>query len=74
MNKEEMVYHLRGRWKEVEEFERQELRAMTLEEHWQKLNAIVRFAISTGMNLERDESEIEVFERWAKLKAHYETG
>jgi hypothetical protein len=32
MNKEEMVYHLRGRWKEVEEFERQELRAMTLED------------------------------------------
>ena len=35
-----MVYHLRGRWKEVEEFERQELRAMTLEEHWQNLNEI----------------------------------
>ncbi|MCZ2128157.1 MAG: hypothetical protein LC099_10340 [Anaerolineales bacterium] len=74
MNQEELVYHLRGRWKEAEEFERQELRAMTLEEHWQKLNAIVRFAISTGMNIERDESEIEVFARWAKLRAHYETG
>ena len=39
----------RERWKAVEEIERQELRAMTLEEHWRKLNAIVRFAIETGM-------------------------
>ena len=73
MNKEEMVYHLRGRWKVVEEFERQELRAMTIEEHWQKLNAIVRFAIESGMKIERDESEMEVILRWAKLKAMYET-
>jgi len=38
----------RERWKAVEEVERQELRAMTVEEHWRKLNAIVRFAIETG--------------------------
>jgi len=44
MNQEEIRFHLRGRWKAVEEIERQELRAMSLEEHWQKLNAIVRFA------------------------------
>lgn len=74
MNKEEMLYHLRGRWKEVEEIQRQELRAMTLEEHWQKLNAIVRFAIETGMKIERDDSEMEVILRWAKLKALYEAG
>ena len=74
MNKEEIRYHLRDRWKEVEEIERQELRAMTLEQHWQKLNAIVRFAIETGMNLEKDDSEMEVFLRWAKLKVLYETG
>lgn len=74
MNKEEIRYHLRGRWKEVEEFERRELRAMTMEQHWQKLNAIVRFAIEAGMNVERDDSEMEVFSRWAKLKAGYETG
>lgn len=69
-----MLYHLRGRWKEVEEIQRQELRAMTLEEHWQKLNAIVRFAIETGMKIERDDSEMEVILRWAKLKALYEAG
>jgi hypothetical protein len=34
----------RERWKAVEEIERQELRAMSLEERWQKLNAIIRFA------------------------------
>lgn len=74
MNAEEIRYHLRDRWKAVEEIERQELRAMSLEEHWQKLNAIVRFAIETGMKRKDDDSEIEVFQRWAKLKARYEAG
>jgi len=74
MNKEEIVYHLRDRWKEVDEIERRELRVMTLEQHWQKLNAIVRFAIDLGMKTERDASEMDVFSRWAKLKAKYETG
>lgn len=62
------------RWKAVEEIEQQELRAMTLEEHWQKLNAIVRFAIEAGMDQDRDDGEMEVFLRWAELKARYEAG
>ena len=62
------------RWKAVEEIERQELRAMTLEEHWRKLNAIVRFAIETGMQRDEDDGEMEVFLRWAKIKALYEAG
>jgi len=33
MNAEEIRFHLRGRWKAVEEIERQELRAMSLDEH-----------------------------------------
>jgi hypothetical protein len=61
------------RWKAVEEIERQELRAMTLEDHWRKLNAIVRFAIEMGMKREDDDSEMEVFLRWAKIKEQYET-
>lgn len=69
-----MVYHLRGRWKEIEKIQRQELRALTLEERWQKLNNIVRFAIESGMKIERDASEMEVILRWATLKAMYETG
>ncbi len=56
------------RWKAVEEIERQELRAMSLDEHWRKLNAIVRFAIETGMQRDDDDGEMEVFLRWAKLK------
>jgi hypothetical protein len=62
------------RWKAVYEIERQELRAMTLEEHWQKLNAIVRFAIETGMKRDDNNGEMEVFLRWAKIKAQYEVG
>lgn len=62
------------RWKAVDEIERQELRAMTLEDHWRKLNAIVRFAIETGMQREDDDGEMEVILRWAKVKAQYEAG
>jgi hypothetical protein len=62
------------RWKAVEEIERQELRAMSLEEHWRKLNAIVRFAIESGMKWDDDNGEMEVFLRWAKIKAKYEAG
>jgi hypothetical protein len=64
----------KDRWKAVEEIERQELRAMTLEEHWRKLNAIVRFAIETGIEENRDNSEMEIFLRWAEIKARYEAG
>ena len=64
----------RERWKAVEEIERQELRAMTLEEHWRKLNAIVRFAIETKMEIPKNNGEMDVFLRWAKIKVQYETG
>ena len=64
----------KDRWKAVEKVERQELRAMTLEDHWRKLNAIVRFAIESGMEFDRDESEMEVILRWAKLKTSHEAG
>ena len=62
------------RWKAVDEIEQQELRAMTPEQHWQKLNAIVRFAIETGMEIDHNDREMEVILRWAKLKARYEAG
>lgn len=60
------------RWQAVQEIERQELRAMTISEHWQKLNAIVRFVLETGMEIEEEDGELEVFLRWAKLKSGYE--
>ena len=62
------------RWKAVEEIEREELRAMTLEDHWRKLNAIVRFAIEAGIKRDDDDGEMEVFLRWAKIKAQHEAG
>ena len=74
MNTEEIRFLLRDRWKAVEEIERLELRALSLEEHWQKLNVIVRFAIETGMKRDNDDGEMEVFLRWAKLKEKYESG
>ena len=64
----------KDRWKAVEEIERQELRAMSLEEHWRKLNAIARFAMEMGMENKQDDSEMDVFLRWAELKTRYEAG
>ena len=74
MNNDEIRFHLRDRWKAVEEIERQELRASTIQENWKKLNAIVRFAIETGMKREDDDGKIEVYMRWAKIKEKYESG
>ena len=58
----------RNRWKAVEEIERQELRAMSIEKHWQQINHLVRFAIENGLTRGDDDGEMEVFLRWAKLK------
>ncbi len=74
MNNDEIRFHLRDRWKAVEEIERQELRASTIQENWKKLNAIVRFAVETGMKREDDDGEMEVYMRWAKIKEKYESG
>ncbi len=58
----------RERWKAVEEFERQELRAMTMEEHWKQINSLFLFAKELGLTRGDDNGEMEVFLRWAKLK------
>jgi hypothetical protein len=64
---EEMKLY-RKRWKAVEEIERQELRAMSVEKHWKQINRLVRFAIENGLTRGDDDGEMEVFLRWAKLK------
>jgi len=74
MNNDEIRFHLCDRWKAVEEIERQELRASIVQENWKKLNAIVRFAVETGMKREDDDGEMEVYMRWAKIKEKYESG
>ncbi|MBM3179545.1 MAG: hypothetical protein FJZ86_04245 [Chloroflexi bacterium] len=58
----------RERWKAVEEIERQELRAMSIEKHWKQINSLVRFAIENGLARGEDNSEMEVFLRWTKLR------
>ena len=73
MNREEIRFHLRDRWKAVEEIERQELRESTVKQNWQKLNAIMLRAKRLKLLRSTDDNEMEVFSRWAKLKEKYET-
>ena len=58
----------RERWKAVEEFEREELRSLTMEMRLQQMITIWRMAVGLGFSFESDHSEMEVFTRWAKLK------
>jgi hypothetical protein len=73
MNADEIRFHLRDRWKAVEEIERQELRASTIQENWKQLNLIMRRSIRLHLSNVGDNGEMEVFQRWAKLKVNYET-
>jgi hypothetical protein len=73
MNKEEIRYHLRDRWKEVQEFERQELRASTVKDNWVKLNQIILRAKRLNLSRRDDDNESEVFMRWARLKEYHES-
>ena len=72
MNAEEMRFHLRDRWKAVAEIERQELRASTVKQNWQKLNAIMLRAKRLNLSRGNDDNEMEVFLKWAILKEKYE--
>jgi hypothetical protein len=58
----------RERWKAVEEFEREELRLLSMEMRLQQMMTIWRMAVGLGFSFEPDNSELEVFTRWAKLK------
>jgi uncharacterized protein YacL (UPF0231 family) len=73
MNKDELRFHLRGRWKAVEEIERQELRASTIRQNWIKLNQIMLRANRLSLSRHEKEDEMDVFVRWARLKEKYET-
>ena len=72
MNKQELVYHLRDRWKEVEEIQQQELRASSVKQNWIKLNQIMLRARRLKISRGDVENEPDVFQRWAKLKEKYE--
>jgi hypothetical protein len=62
------IKYYRDRWKAVEEFEREELRSLTMEMRLQQMITIWRMAVGLGFSFEPDNSEMEVFARWAKLK------
>ena len=64
----------RERWKAFEEVERQELRAMSIEEHWRQINSLYRFAQEAGWTRGDDDGELEIFERWARLKRNRYNG
>jgi hypothetical protein len=58
----------RERWKAVEEFEREELRSLTMEMRLQQMITIWQMAVGLGFSFEPDNSEMEVFDRWVILK------
>ena len=58
----------RNRWKAVEEFELEELRLLSMETRLQQMNSIWRLGLGLGFSFDPDQSEMEVFARWEKLK------
>jgi len=62
----------RERWKAVEEIERQELRASTVQTNWKQLNSILRRSVRLGIVRGDDDGEMEIFNRWAALRKKYE--
>jgi hypothetical protein len=63
----------RDRWKAVEEIERQELRASTVQTNWRQLNSILRRSIRLELRRGDDDGEMEIFKRWTILRNHYES-
>ncbi len=61
------------RWKAVEEIERQELRASTVQTNWRQLNSILRRAVRLGLKRDDDDGELEIFDRWAVIQNYYES-
>lgn len=59
------------RWKAVEEIERQELRASTVQSNWKQLNSIMRRAKRLGLRRGDDDGEMEIFDRWIKIRKYY---
>ena len=59
------------RWQAVEEIERQEAQAATIQDRWRQLNALRRRAARLGIQRAGDDGEMEIFSLWANLKAKY---
>lgn len=73
----EMIEAWRAGWQAVAEIEAAERRAETMADRWQELNMLYEFALEMGL-IERDrarrsEGELEVYERWGRLKESWPT-
>jgi hypothetical protein len=58
----------RARWDAVRRFEREELRAMSVEEKWRQFGALFAAAHELGMAEALEEEERTSRERWARLR------
>ena len=68
----EALQAYRKRWEAVAEVEAAEKRQATIEQRWQKLNAMLQLAISLGLYEKmRNPTVNDVRNRWIKLKANY---
>ena len=67
MTLEEDMRAYQARWKEVEAVIAEERRSAPLELRWRQLNAIFGMVRALGL-VQPDQSEAEVYARWARLK------
>ena len=67
------VHAYKERLKAPEEIEAKEGRALTIQENWQKLNAL--YGLGKALGWKEDDSDLEIVRaRWVKLKELYESG
>jgi hypothetical protein len=65
-----LVREYRARWQAVSEVEESEQQQATVESRWHRLNAILRMAVTLGLDLRaQSEGDAIVWQRWARLKA-----
>jgi hypothetical protein len=72
MTFKEDLREYKARWAEVEAVIAEERRTASIDLRWRQLNAAWAMGIGLGLRRE-DQSEAEVFERWAKLKETSQT-
>jgi hypothetical protein len=64
-----LVREYRARYEAVAQIEAAERQAATIEERWEKLNALVRMAVALGIDIRAESpDDAIVWDRWARLK------
>ena len=67
----EQAILFRNRWDAVAQVEEEEAQQSTLEDRWRQLNAIFRMGITLDLLKSSNDSKLEIYSRWAKLKEAY---